>query len=62
MTMNEWLAANGIDPADVADDQPIIIIADDIISYGALDSNGNSEPMTAWCSVRPPAELGIIEV
>lgn len=63
MTLDEWLEANGIDPADVSDDQPIIIVADDIITYAEKDSSiGGSSPTTAWCHVRPPEELGIIEV
>lgn len=63
MTMDEWLEANGIDPEDVADDQPIIIVSEDIITYAEKDSSiGGSSPASTWCHVRPPEELGIIEV
>lgn len=62
MTMDEWLEANGIDPADVSDDQPIIIVADDIITYAEKDADGGSSPASTWCHVRPPEDLGIIEV
>ena len=60
MTMDEWLQANGIDPEDVSDDQPIIIVSE-VITYAEKDSSGSS-PASRWCHVPPPEELGIIEV
>jgi hypothetical protein len=60
--MDEWLAANGIDPSEVAPERPVLIVCDDIILYALNDPAGGYDECSTWCHVRPPEELGILEI